>query len=100
VDLVTHETRKFFALLLRNNGYVLEQLYSPLVVHTTPEHEELKALARGCVTRACARHYLGFAHNQWQLFLKESPRGPTSSNEIKDLLRRIRRRRRRWRSTA
>jgi uncharacterized protein len=74
VDLVTHEARKFLALLLRNNGYVLEQLYSPLVVHTTPEHEELKALAGGCVTRACARHYLGFAHNQWQLFLKESPR--------------------------
>jgi uncharacterized protein len=74
VDLVTHEARKFFALLLRNNGYVLEQLYSPLVVHTTAEHEELKAHARGCVTRACARHYLGFAHNQWQLFLSESPR--------------------------
>jgi hypothetical protein len=74
VDLITHEARKFLALLLRNNGYVLEQLYSPLVVHTTPAHAELKALARGCVTRACARHYLGFAHNQWQLFRKESPR--------------------------
>jgi hypothetical protein len=74
VDLVTHEARKFFALLLRNNGYVLEQLTSPLVVHTTPEHEELKAYARGCITRACARHYLGFAQNQWALFAKESPR--------------------------
>ena len=74
VDLVTHEVRKFFALLLRNNGYVLEQLYSPLVVHTTPEHEELKAIARGCVTRGCARHYLGFAANQWLLFTSESPR--------------------------
>ena len=74
VDLVTHEVRKFFALLLRNNGYVLEQLYSPLVVHTTPEHEELKALARGCITRACVRHYLGFAQNQWLLFEKERPR--------------------------
>lgn len=74
VDLVTHEARKFFALLLRDNGYVLEQLYSPLVVHTTPEHEGLKAVARGCVTRACVRHYLGFAANQWLLFEKESPR--------------------------
>jgi uncharacterized protein len=74
VDLVTHEVRKFFALLLRNNGYVLEQLYSPLVVHTTPEHEELKAIARGCITRACVRHYLGFSANQWLLFGKESPR--------------------------
>src|SRR5437764_1568014 len=37
LDLVTHDARKFFELLLRKNGYVLEQLYSPLVVHTTPE---------------------------------------------------------------
>jgi len=73
VDLVTHEVRKFFSLLLRDNGYVLEQLYSPLVVHTTPDHEELKQIARGCITRACVRHYLGFAVNQWQLFEKESP---------------------------
>lgn len=73
VDLVTHEARKFFTLLLRDNGYVLEQLYSPLVVHTTPEHEELKAIARGCVTRGCARHYAGFAANQWRLFEKEEP---------------------------
>ncbi|HEX2189578.1 MAG TPA: nucleotidyltransferase domain-containing protein [Longimicrobiaceae bacterium] len=74
VDLVTHDARKFFAMLLRDNGYVLEQLYSPLVVHTTPEHEELKEIARGCVTRGCVRHYMGFAHNQWRLFEKEEPR--------------------------
>jgi hypothetical protein len=42
LDLVTHDTRKFFGLLLKKNGYVLEQVYSPLIVHTTPEHEELK----------------------------------------------------------
>jgi hypothetical protein len=53
---------------------VLEQLYSPLVVHTTAEHAELKDVARGCVTSGCARHYLGFAANQWMLFEKESPR--------------------------
>src|SRR5918999_6066159 len=40
IDLVTHDAKKFFALLLRKNGYVLEQLYSPLVVHSTPEHGE------------------------------------------------------------
>ena len=74
LDLVTHDARKFFGLLLKKNGYVLEQLYSPLVVHTTPEHEELKAIARGCVTRHHAHHYLGFAETQWRLFEKESPR--------------------------
>ena len=37
IDLVTHDVRKFFGLLLKKNGYVLEQLYSPLVIRTTPE---------------------------------------------------------------
>jgi predicted nucleotidyltransferase len=74
VDLVTHDARKFFSFLLRDNGYVLEQLYSPLVVWTTPEHEELKEIARGCFTRGCLRHYRGFAFSQWQLFVRESPR--------------------------
>src|SRR5580704_673090 len=36
LDLVTHDVRKFFGLLLKKNGYVLEQLYSPLVLFTTP----------------------------------------------------------------
>jgi uncharacterized protein len=74
LDLVTHDARKFFGLLLKKNGYVLEQLFSPLVMHTTPEHEELKSIARGCVTRHHAHHYFGFAETQWKLFLKESPR--------------------------
>lgn len=74
LDLVTHDARKFFGLLLKKNGYVLEQLYSPLVVHTTPEHEELKSIARGCVTRYHSHHYFGFAETQWKLFEKERPR--------------------------
>ncbi len=74
LDLVTHDVKKFFALLLKKNGYVLEQLYSPLVVHTTAEHDELKEIAKGCITRHHAHHYFGFAETQWKLFEKESPR--------------------------
>ena len=74
LDLVTHDARKFFGLLLRKNGYVLEQVYSPLIVHTTPEHEELKEIARGCVTRHHSHHYFGFAETQWRLFEKERSR--------------------------
>jgi predicted nucleotidyltransferase len=74
VDLVTHDALKFFGLLLKKNGYVLEQLYSPLIVRTTPEHAELKEIAKGCVTRFHAHHYFGFAETQWKLFEKESPR--------------------------
>jgi predicted nucleotidyltransferase len=73
MDLVTHDVLKFFNMLLKRNGYVLEQLYSPLVVETNAAHEELKEIARGCVTRHHGHHYLGFAATQWNLFLKEDP---------------------------
>ncbi len=73
IDLVTHDARKFFGLLLKKNGYVLEQVLSPLVVHTTPEHAELRKIAAQCVTRHHAHHYLGFAETQWKLFEKENP---------------------------
>jgi predicted nucleotidyltransferase len=73
IDFVTHDAKKFFGLMLKKNGYVLEQLLSPLVVHTTPEHDELKTLAADCITKHHAHHYLGFAATQWKLFQKESP---------------------------
>src|ERR1700730_13089015 len=72
IDLVTHDAKKFFGLLLKKNGYVLEQVLSPLVVHTTPEHAELKEIAAQCVTRHHAHHYLGFAETQYALFEKEN----------------------------
>ena len=71
IDLVTHDLKKFFSLLLKRNGYVLEHIYSPLIVFTTPEHEELKAIATNCITRHHSHHYLGFAKTQWKLFLKQ-----------------------------
>ena len=57
VDLVTHDLRKFCAMLLKRNGYVMEQVFSPLIVHTTPEHDELKTLARRCLTRHHVHHF-------------------------------------------
>lgn len=71
LDLVTHDVLKFFRLLLKRNGYVLEQLLSPLVLHTTPEHEQLCELAPQLLTRHHAHHYLGFARTQWGLFEKD-----------------------------
>ncbi|WP_282701519.1 nucleotidyltransferase domain-containing protein [Streptomyces sp. CC219B] len=78
MDLVTHDLRKFVRLMLRRNGYVLEQLLSPLVVHTTDAHRELAALAPGVVTSHHAHHYRGFANTQWRLFAK--------TGELKPLL--------------
>src|SRR5580765_5877841 len=93
MDIVSHDVKKFFGLLLKKNGYVLEQLYSPLVVHTTMEHTELKAICDprqsdtghpmgpgsrppgdGVITKHHSHHYFGFAETQWKLFDKERPR--------------------------
>jgi hypothetical protein len=68
VDLVTHDLAKFLRLLLRRNGYVLEQLLSPLVVTTSAAHAELVGLAPACLTRHHADHYRGFATTQRTLF--------------------------------
>ena len=73
MDLVTHDVGKYFRLILRPNGYVLEQIFSPLIVTTSPEHAELREIAKGCITRHHVYHYLGFAATQWRLFQKESP---------------------------
>ena len=74
MDIVSHDVKKFFGLLLKKNGYVLEQLYSPLVVHTTPGHAELMQIAKGCITKHHSHHYFGFAETQWKLFDNDSPR--------------------------
>jgi predicted nucleotidyltransferase len=71
LDLVTHDVRKFCRLLLNKNGYVMEQLTSPLVVRTGAAHQELLALAPRCLTRHHAHHYFGFAATQWKLFDQE-----------------------------
>ncbi|MBL8871835.1 MAG: nucleotidyltransferase domain-containing protein [Planctomycetaceae bacterium] len=73
MDIVSHDVKKFFGLLLKNNGYVLEQLVSPLIVRTSPEHEELLSLVPNIVTKFHGHHYLGFAESQWRLFMRENP---------------------------
>lgn len=74
MELVSHDVRKFFALLLGRNGYVLEQLFSPLVVATSEAHREALAIAPRCITRGHAEHYLGFAETQWRLVERKGPR--------------------------
>lgn len=74
MDIVSHDVRKSFTLLLRKNGYVLEKVFSPLTVLATTEHEDLQAPATGCITRHHAQHYSGFVATQWKLFEKERPR--------------------------
>jgi len=73
LDWVAHDIRKFARLMTNHNGYVLEQLYSPLVVVTTPAHEELLRLGKGCITRPTVRHYQGFARGRRHRLAEPDP---------------------------
>jgi len=73
LDWVAHDVRKFARMMTNHNGYALEQLFSPLVVITTPAHEELIELGKGCATRPTVRHYLGFAHGRRKRLAEPDP---------------------------
>lgn len=73
LDWVAHDIRKFARMMVSHNGYVLEQLFSPLVVLSTPAFEELRELGKGCVTRPTVKHYLGFAHGRRKRLSEPEP---------------------------
>lgn len=73
IDHVSHDIRKFCSMLLKRNGYVLEQLTSPLIVQTSEFHRELLSLVPRMVTKHHVHHYLGFVQTQRGLFAKEDP---------------------------
>jgi predicted nucleotidyltransferase len=68
VDVVTHDAKKCFQLLLKKDGIALENIQAPLIVRTSPEHEELKEISLGCATRHHIHHYLGLAKTRWKFF--------------------------------
>jgi predicted nucleotidyltransferase len=74
VELVSHEAVKYLQLLLRNNGYILEQVFSPIVVQGQEFLDELRPLARRCITRNHYHHYRGFIATQRKLIAKEEPK--------------------------
>jgi hypothetical protein len=43
---LAHDIGKFARLMTNRNGCVLEQIFSPLVVLSTPAHEELIELGK------------------------------------------------------
>jgi uncharacterized protein len=86
IDLVSHDIKNYMGLLLKKSGDTLEQLFSPLVVYTTPEHEELKAIIRRTITRNHVYHYYGMAENQWKLFNKPDGPAQVEPRRIKPLL--------------
>ncbi len=71
VDVVSHDIGKYFGLLVKNNGYILEQVFSPLVVMGEEFLDKLRPLARNCVTRHHYHHYRGFYATQRKLIEKQ-----------------------------
>jgi predicted nucleotidyltransferase len=74
VELVSHDIGKYLRLLLRNNGYILEQVFSPIVVQGQVFLDELRPLAARCITRHHYHHYRGFYCTQRRLIERESPK--------------------------
>jgi predicted nucleotidyltransferase len=74
VDLVCHDLAKYLRLLLRNNGYVLEQIFSPLVVTGQEFLDRLRPIAQRSITRLHYHHYRGFIATQRKLLEKEEPK--------------------------
>jgi predicted nucleotidyltransferase len=71
VELVSHEVGKYLRLLSKHNGYILEQIFSPLVVAGKEFLDSLRPLARQCVTRPCYHHYRGFLQTQLKLLERQ-----------------------------
>ncbi len=67
LDCVTHDLGKYLRLLTRKNGYILEQILSPLMVYDSGCLEELRRLALGALTRHVVHHYKGFFRNRMKL---------------------------------
>ena len=73
VELVSYDAGKYLNLLGRNNGNVLEQTFSPIVVTGQEFLDELRPLAQRCITRHHYHHYRGFYATQQKLIVKEEP---------------------------
>ncbi len=71
VEAVFHEVGKYFRLMLKHNGYVLEQVFSPIIVRGSDFLARLRPLAAKCVTKNCYHHYRGFLQTQRKLIAKE-----------------------------
>lgn len=72
IDIVSHDIGKYFQLLVKNNGYVLEQIFSPLIIRGEDFLARLRPVAGRCITRHHYHHYRGFYATQRKLIDKES----------------------------
>lgn len=70
-DIVSHDIGKYLSLLVKNNGYILEQIFSPLIIVGFEFLDELRPLAEKCITKHHFHYYAGFYATQRKLIEKQ-----------------------------
>ena len=78
LDWSTYDIKRFFRRLLKHDGQALEQLFSPLILRATAEHERLADIGRTCLTRNHAQYYMGEMESQ-RTKLSRAARQPIGS---------------------
>jgi predicted nucleotidyltransferase len=73
IDFVCHEINKYIDMIIKgNNGYVLEQIFSPIILRQTEDFVEFKeTVQKYYITKKLFKHYSSFAYNKLEEF-KES----------------------------
>jgi uncharacterized protein len=64
IDYTSNELRPVLAGVLGGNGNYIERFLGDLVLHATPELDQLRPLVQRALSRRVHRHYRGFAAQQ------------------------------------
>jgi predicted nucleotidyltransferase len=84
IDYTSNEIRGVLAGILAGNGNYIERILGAHILHSSPEHEELKGIVHeelkgivpGLLSKRVHRHYRGFASSQRKSF--EEAEAPTA----------------------
>lgn len=76
IDYTSNEIRGVLVGILAGNGNYIERVLGDHILHSSPEHEELKGIVPGLLSQRVHRHYRGFASSQRKAF--EEAEAPTA----------------------
>ena len=68
IDYTSNEIHGALNGIIAGNGNYIERVMGSLILHSTPEHEELRELVPTVLSRRVYRHYRGFAASQRKAF--------------------------------
>lgn len=73
IDIVCHEINKYVNMLINGeNGYVIEQIFSPIILFETDEFKDFKeSVKKYYITKRLYKHYNSFAFNNWEKFKQQ-----------------------------